>query len=313
MMKKLTAIRIGPRTLKTALAIVIAVGIVQAYGSGSPRSVIFAMLGAMGTMQPTTKASLDSCATRTLGVIFGALTGILLVYLQVPPLLATGIGTVAVITLYNTLHMKYSPIIPCIIVVVLCNTPGVEPFSYALGRLWDTIIGLGVGLVINTCIFPYNNRKQILTATHSLSRETLRFLEGLFDNGSHQTHIETLEKIVENLDKQVTIFSSQYFLFQRQQYQKAADIFQLYEDNSKRLVYHMEILSKIGTPGVLSDENRQRLADCGAEILDPRKPSVTPSDMDIITNFHVTQILDLRQTLMETAKKQRKKASDKID
>jgi len=75
MLQKLPKIHIGPRTLKTALAVVIAVALVQEYGSGSPRSVVFGMLGAMGAMQPTTKASLDSCATRTLGVLFGALSG----------------------------------------------------------------------------------------------------------------------------------------------------------------------------------------------------------------------------------------------
>jgi len=306
MLQKLPKIHIGPRTLKTALAVVIAVALVQEYGSGSPRSVVFGMLGAMGAMQPTTKASLDSCATRTLGVLFGALTGILLVWLQIPPLLATGLGIIAIITLYNTLHITYSPIIPCIIVVLLCNIPDIEPVSYALGRFWDTIIGLAVGLVINVCIFPYDNRKQIFAAAHSLCRETLRFLEELFDDGSHQTHIETLEKIVSNLDKQVTIFTNQRFLFRRRQRQEAADIFHVYEINSKRLVYHMEILSKIGRPGILSEANRQLLSDCGAHILDLRQPSDTPSDMDIITNFHVAHVLQLRQELMEAAKNMRK-------
>ena len=51
---------------------------------------VFAMLGAMAAVQPTFKESLEACISQIVGVIFGALAGVLLLRLPVHPLVATG-------------------------------------------------------------------------------------------------------------------------------------------------------------------------------------------------------------------------------
>ena len=67
-------IHVGLRTVKTAVAIIIAMVLVEPYGATSSR-LILAMLGAMAAVQPTFKESLESCVTQTAGVIFGAAAG----------------------------------------------------------------------------------------------------------------------------------------------------------------------------------------------------------------------------------------------
>ena len=57
------------------------------------------MLGAMAAVQPTFKASVESCVSQIVGVLFGAAVGVLLRLVAMPPLVATGIGMVLVITL----------------------------------------------------------------------------------------------------------------------------------------------------------------------------------------------------------------------
>ena len=52
-------------------------------------------------------------------------------------------------------------------------------------------------------------------------------------------------------------------------------------------------------PGRLDPEIRKRLEDSGADIRDHRK-IIRYEEEDIITNYHVGKILDLRQDLMET-------------
>ena len=111
MKKGLPKIHIGLRTIKTTAAIVIAMVIVDAYGASGSK-LIFAMLGAMAAVQPTFKDSLDSCYAQIIGVLFGALASIVLLMLPVPPLVATAIGMILVITLYNVLHIRYSPSLP---------------------------------------------------------------------------------------------------------------------------------------------------------------------------------------------------------
>ena len=52
----------------------------------------------------------------------------------------------------------------------------------------------------------------------------------------------------------------------------------------------------------LNDENRQRLQECGAAIRDERKLLLFRQE-DITTNYHVSQVLQLRQDLLDALKK----------
>ena len=61
----------------------------------------------------------------------------------------------------------------------------------------------------------------------------------------------------------------------------------------------MEILSHMGRPGRLDEENRRRLSACGAEIRDTR-PLDSVLERDVVTNYHVRQILKLRRELLNT-------------
>ena len=170
MFRKPIKIRVGLRTLKTALAIVVSMFLVESYGASSSR-LIFAMLGAMAAVQPTFKDSVESCLTQILGVVFGGLAGILLPSLPIPSFVAAGIGVILVITLYNACNIRFSPSLPCFIVVLLCTTPNVAPVQYALGRIWNTAIGLGVGMFVNTLVFPYDNSRAIRSAVESLDKD----------------------------------------------------------------------------------------------------------------------------------------------
>ena len=101
-MRKYLKIHIGLRTVKTAVAVIIAMYLVDHLGT-TPSKLIFAMLGAMAAVQPTFRESLESCLTQIVGVLFGAVSGVALMSAQLPHLVAAGIGIVMVITLYNSL------------------------------------------------------------------------------------------------------------------------------------------------------------------------------------------------------------------
>ena len=98
MARKQTKLHIGLRTIKTTVAVIISMLIVEALGTTDSR-LIFAMLGAMTAVQPTFKESLESSLSQIIGLVFGAAVGILLRILLLPALVATGIGIVLVIVL----------------------------------------------------------------------------------------------------------------------------------------------------------------------------------------------------------------------
>ena len=290
-------IKIGPRTIKTAAAVIIALVVVHFYGTTTSR-LTFAMLGAMAAVEPTFKDSLRSCLAQIVGVLFGSVVGVLLLAIPMHPLVRTGIGIVLAITLYNTFRIRFSPSLPCLIVVTLCITPDIQPLSYALGRVWDTAIGLAVGLTINTLVFPYDNSRQIQSTIESLDRELIRFLEDLFDGDDKLPDAAKMEQTVADMARQMTIFSNQRLFLRRGRQKKQLQTFQVCQGKARELLARMEILSLMERPGRLTRENRRRLRACGASIADDR-PLKNPKERDIVVNYHVAQLLKLRRELLE--------------
>ena len=301
MKKGFPKIHIGLRTAKTTAAIVISMIIVDYLGTSASK-LIFAMLGAMAAVQPTFKESWDSCLAQIVGVLFGSFASIVLLMLPVPPLVATGIGMVLVITLYNALHIRYSPSLPCFIVVMMCTTPDILPLAYASERIWDTTIGLSIGMLINTLVFPYDNSRQIRSTVESLDKELIVFLEDMFDGDDILPDADEMSRKVDAMYRQMRVFSNQKLLLQLRRQQEKKETFYQCERKVRELLARLEVLSQMGRPGRLSGENRHALESCGANIKD-RRPLDSVMERDVVMNYHIRQVLRLRRELLETLKK----------
>ena len=301
MRKNLPKIHIGLRTIKTAAAIVISMFIVDFLGTSASK-LIFAMLGAMTAVQPTFKASLEACIAQIVGVLFGAVASVLLLLLPLHPLVSTGIGIILVISLYNAFGIRFSPSLSCFIVVMMCNTPDIQPMSYAFGRLWDTAIGLGIGMLINTLVFPYDNSRRIRQTVESLDKELLSFLEDLFDGDDILPDENKMTATINDMNRQLTLFSDQKLILNLHRQEHDLEIFRECEGKAKELLSRMLVLSRVERPGILTAENKAKLIACGAEIRDERSTD-DPSELDIVTNYHIRQILRLRQDLLDALQK----------
>lgn len=315
MQKHWIKIHVGKRTLKTAAAIIISMIIVDFYGATSSK-LIFAMLGAMAVIQPTFNESVEACLSQIVGVLFGALMGVLLLLLPVSHLVATGIGIILVITLYNVLHIQFSPSLACFIVVMLCTSPDVEPMSYAMGRIWDTAIGLTVGMLINTLIFPYDNSRQIRTTIENLDKEMIVFLQDLFDGDEHLPDAKEMEHKLHIMAQQLEIFTNQKLVLHLKRQKEQLEMFQICEQKARELLARMELLRQMGQPGMLSEENREALKQCGiefakADVDSDEKDSeesqqALQTERDIVMNYHVRQILGVRSELLAALRKEMK-------
>lgn len=297
-------LHVGPRTWKTAVAVILSMLIVDYFGTSSSK-LIFAMLGAMAAVMPTFRESVESCLSQIIGVIFGAIMGAVLRPLPVPQLVTVGIGIVAVITLYNFLNIHFSPSLSCFMVVLICTTPDIVPMEYAWERIWDTTIGLGVGMLINTLVYPYDNSRQIRKTVESLNKEVITFLEDMFDGDDMLPDTEAMDALISSLERQLSIFSKQKLIKRMRKQQMELEMFRSCESKAKLLVAHMQVLCHQRQSGCLSEENRQRLNCCGADICTENGPEFL-QEKEVVTNYHVGQILKLRQELLaalETVKK----------
>ena len=301
MLKKLVRLRIGLRTVKTVAAVIISMLLVDRLGTSASK-LIFAMLGAMAAVQPTFKESVSSCLTQIVGVLFGAVAGVLLRLLPGNHLIAVGIGIVLVITLYNSLRIPYSPSLPCFVVVMVCITPDVQPMTYALERIWDTAIGLAVGMAINTLVFPYDNSRRIRATVESLDKVLIQFLEELFDGDEELPDAVLMQKAIEVMDRELQLFANQKLILRLRRQQEELENFRLCENKARELVARMEVLSQMEQLGRLNEENRRRLMACGASIRDER-PLDSVMEKDVVTNYHVRQILRIRRELLDALKR----------
>jgi len=271
--------------------------IVDHYGTSTAK-LVFAMLGAMAVVQPTFKASLEACLSQILGVMIGSVVAVLLMLPGFSHLLTIGIGIILVITIYNMFHLTVSPSLPCFILVMICTTPDVVPLEYAVGRIWDTAIGLGVGMLINLLVFPYDNSRKIRATIGSLDRDLILFLEDMFDGDTFLPEAGRLSEKIAAMEKQLEIFANQLLLLHLRRQRQELERFRRCDRKAKELVSHMEVLGQMERPGRLSDESRRRLAACGAAIRDQRALD-SVMELDVVTNYHVGRILTIRLELLE--------------
>lgn len=293
----LEKIHIGRRTIKTVAAVVIAMLVAQFFGTTSSK-LIFAMMGAMEAVRPTFKESVEAVLSQFVGIFVGALAAVLLHMLPIPYVVAAGIGILVVIVFYNALRIPFSPSLACFIVVMVCTTADVHPVLYAAGRIWDSAIGLGIGMLINTLILPYDNSKKFRAAVQSLDKELILFLEDVFDGDDKLPNAELMEEKLNDIALQLNIFANQRLPFHRTRQKEKLKLFRLCEGRARRLVSHMEVLCSMEKPGQLNDENLALLRESGANIAE--QPELSGwSDTDTVTNYHVAQILALRKELLE--------------
>ena len=291
-------IRIGLRTIKTVIAVILSMIIVDHLGATSSK-LIFAMLGAMAAVQPTFKESLDTCIAQIIGVILGALIGVLLLSFIDQSLLAVGIGMVVIITVYNISGVSYSPSLPCFILVMLCTTEDVAPFSYALGRIWDTAIGLAIGFVVNILIFPYDPSKGLRVTVKELTASMQYFLEDLFDGDDHYPTTTQARQKINRMANQLKQLTNQKLLLHLRHQKKDLELFHICDENAKLLLSHIEILHDLGKPGGLDTENQECMKDKGFSVADPGEFSAE-CQRDILTNYHVKQLLKIHDILIKS-------------
>jgi len=292
----LEKIHIGRRTIKTVAAVVIAMLVAEFCGSTSSK-LIFAMMGAMEAVRPTFKESVEAVLSQFIGIVVGALAAVLLHTLPIPDIVAAGIGILIVIVFYNMLKLPYSPSLACFIVVMICTTSDVHPVLYALGRIWDSAIGLAVGMLINVLVFPYDNSKKFRQAVQNLDAELILFLEDIFDGDNSLPDADIMEKKLADIAYQLSIFANQVLPFHKARQKEKLKLFRMCEGRARRLVSHLEVLCAMEVPGQLNDENLAELRKGGANIAE--QPDLTEwTDKDTITNYHVAQILALRKELL---------------
>lgn len=209
-MGDLRIVKLGPRVIKTGIAVTLALYICSLLNL---ESAVFAGMAAIFTLQPsiyrTWKQVWDQVQTNLLGAII-ALIGLHL--LGNDPF---SIGLVMIIVITISLKLKIVDTISLTLVTVLAimSAPGNEDLLYALHRFGVTFIGMTSALLVNIFISPPNYKKMYIDKVHTVFQNMSILMRTAISNEmtekSFQDQMRQLEKDILSLEEQFRLFDEE--------------------------------------------------------------------------------------------------------
>lgn len=289
MINKHLHIPLGLRIIKTALAVTLSVLLVRLFVDNS-LTAFYAAFGAAIAMETTFTRSLRQALTQLVGVLAGTLFGYVSVLLfpTITPAWIAGLGVMILLVLSQIFKLSFSASLSCIIFLSACLTPTDNILRDSLFRLRDTSVGIGVALVINALIRPYNNKKRILSVLAQLRSLMPPLLQQIIVKEC-VPDLSDLVPLLRRLDREMELYHSQRF-FHRTHDDEAllAGCKQLVE----RMVEELEAICGMDTPGDLAMENAARMQELGMDLpeagISGRK--CTRHDT-IVMNYHLDKLL----------------------
>ena len=285
---------IGLRTLKTALAVTLALLLARLLGATSS---IFAGLGAISAVTRALRDSLREAKTQFVGVILGGAVGILLLLVDPQPAeVLVGAGVLAVISLCNLLGLFYAVSLSAAIVLSVCVSTDGNVLAAMAYRLLDTSIGLLVGLGVNMFLKPYSNRHQVVSLLLELADSVPDYLDRCVIQNLYPD-LSDLAAALRELDLELDVYRRQYF---RAPERHKLDVAFLEGAAQLAGCIHQELtalccLDSIGVPLAGNQARLQDLGLCVAGL----SSRVSTEEADIVTNYHLGRVLDARAYLLE--------------
>ncbi|MBQ3355968.1 MAG: FUSC family protein [Oscillospiraceae bacterium] len=288
---------VGLRMFKTALAVTLSIFIVRLFAAES-LTVFYAAFGAAIAMDTTFTKSLMQGLTQLVGVFLGTLFGYVSVLLfpTLTPAWIAGLGILLLLFLSRALKLSFTASLSCIVFLSACLTPTDNVLRDSLYRLRDTSIGVGVALVINALVRPYNNKKRILSLLTELRSLTPPALQQIIVKECIPD-LSGFLPLLRRLDREMELYHSQRF-FHRKHDDEAllAGCKQLVE----RMVEELEAICGMDTPGNLAKGNAALMRALGLELpeggITGRK--CTRHDT-IVLNYHLEKLLTAYRFLGE--------------
>ncbi len=283
--------RIGMRTLKTALAVVIGLYISYLLDLDS---AIFVSIAAVSTMKPSMSESLDDFKKRLFTCVFGVMVGYFFSKISVveylEPLIA-GLGILLTIYILVVVKMKDMTQLSCIVFVAsFCSNS--DKFYYATNRIIGTVIGIIVGVLVNYFISSPNVWEDFILAARSCYRSSNLVLKQILsgekvDLSEFNRELASATKLYKLLEKEAdTPFQYRYKKISREK-----RIMSLIESISVRL----EVVENMNADHFSFEVSQEALKRYDLE-------EEYSSDLDVedrVYNYHIEYILKYMDQLKE--------------
>lgn len=196
---------IGGRIIKSSLSVALCMVVyfirtLLPIGNGLP---LYSALSAIWCLQPNYETTKSNAGQRTIGTFIGALFGLIFViFLEITDLenqlaafLIASVLIIPVIYLTVVLNKKEAAFFSCSVFLSIALTHSFDenPYLFVFNRVLDTLIGIGVGVLVNNIHIPRKNDTEtiyvcgiddvLINDDPSVSRYNVNELNRLIDSG----------------------------------------------------------------------------------------------------------------------------------
>jgi F0F1-type ATP synthase assembly protein I len=180
---------VGPRIVKTGLAVFLA--LVVGHALGSPYGT-FAAVAAILAVQPSVvrarQAFTQQLLANLIGGLTGAVLGVLLVRYQLNSALVMALGVILVLWLCTKFGLNETASTAVVAILFIMDRPEHDFLTYTFARIAAIVGGMLIGYVVNRFIHPPDFRKQIRNQLRSAIEELNAFGNHLLASLSAPEH-----------------------------------------------------------------------------------------------------------------------------
>ncbi|OAB47899.1 FUSC family protein [Paenibacillus antarcticus] len=276
---------IGMRNIKTAIAILVCLIIANLLQLQYP---FYAAIATVISMENSVTNSFAAGKNRVMGTFVGAGAGLFFATIQPENIWLCAIGSIVAIYICNLLKWNKSiPIAIIVFLAIMLNLQGDSPLHYSINRIIDTLIGVGVAVMVNYLVFPPKYEINIRRARRLLSKEMVYILDQLM--AKKEFNLKKLRAQLKKLEMYLDISKEEFHLIK-----DGVDSLEhiINEFESYKLIYeHLKMIQKLDGEQILSVDNMLRLGIYQCDVSGDEEELQRDSQF-IIYNYHIDRVLN---------------------
>ncbi len=283
------AIKIGKRTIKTGLAVTLALIISNLFNLESP---FFAAIAAIIAMQTSISESITMSKNRIVATLIGAIIALVFSYF-IPfsnnPILI-GLGVILII--YICIRLKSISALQLasmVFISIVLNQAEGNRLNYAFNRTLDTIIGVVIGTLVNYFIFPHKIAEKVELSFDKIYYELKHILELIV--WDKEIDLKILRNDIYKIEDEYNIFKKDVkYTAEKMSFEFDLDaVFDIFETTYESISF----LSTMKGHHIIDSYNKKALEEVFKKTipLEDRDEEGIVNEKDIVFNYHLKEIL----------------------
>lgn len=241
--------KIGMRTIKTAIAVILTLIICDVFNITNP---FFAAIAAIIAMETSISGSLLIARERMYGTIIGASIALLFTFLFPVNYFSIGLGVLIVIYICDLFQWQNTIKISTIVfIAILLGFEEDGQVQYAIYRTLDTLLGLTVGTLINYFVYPNKVDKPLNKTMDDLVQMIFKMLSD-FDAHESLNDLNLMRSELRRMESQYDLIQREIKINKTFEYD-TMDVHYILEEIEK-IYNHLKVLDDLQNPNDLYEQ-----------------------------------------------------------